>query len=385
MRTARIGDRTVTAIGCGDLSLAIAAARGVDRRDVERAFTVALELGLSVADIHPGEDDAERLAGEVIRTQRKRDSVVAVTTVPLLAGRDTPLERLPPAYIQTRVETALRNSKLDALPLVQLPLRPSWLASKVWLEIEGTAARLIREGKALAWGARLADDDIGLAASPDSASLSDELRALLAVPWLVSLSVPYSLCARDAATLIAAATAPVPLGPEAPPAVSGPAISSLIVSAFDITTPIPARITPTPARRTSPLAIFARHPLAGGALAGTIGPGVKLAQRDDRNALDAPTLDRVALEVARLSPLVRTMPPAARSTEASRALLDRMEKRDHIGAVTLAELALRYVIDRGAIALPRLHRHTLVTDALIAATSDSLPEHAISWIHDANP
>jgi diketogulonate reductase-like aldo/keto reductase len=106
---------------------------------------------------------------------------------------------------------------------------------------------------------------------------------------------------------------------------------------------------------------------------------MKLAQRDDRNAIDAATLDRIALEVARLSPLVRTMPAAARASEASRGLLERMKKRDHVG-VTLAELALRYVIDRGVVALPRLHRHTLVTDALIAASSDPLPEQAIAWM-----
>jgi aryl-alcohol dehydrogenase-like predicted oxidoreductase len=391
VRTVRLGDRTVSTVGCGDLSLDIAAARGVDRRDVERALTVALELGMSIVDIHPGEDDAERLAGDVIRTQRLRDTVIASTTVPLRAGRDTPIERLPPAYLVARVETALRNTKLDALPLVQLPLRPSWLSSKVWLELAGTAARLIREGKVLAWGVRLEDEPVpdreepaGAALDrdeppPEPRDLSDELRALLAIPWFVSLSVPYNLCTRGAEPLIAAATAPVPIGPDAPPA-PAPTPSSLILGAFDLTTPIPKLALPV--RRTSPLAVFARQPLAGGALAGTLGPGAKLTQRDDRNALDATTLDRIALHVARLAPLVRTVPPAARATEPSRTLLERVRKQEHVGAVTIAELALRYVIDHGAIALPRLHRHTVVTDALIAAASDPLPERAISWILD---
>lgn len=413
MRTVRLGERTITAIGCGDLSLAIAASRGVDRRDVERALTIAFELSLSLADIHPGEDDAERLAGDVIRSLRMRDTVVAAITLPLLDGRDTPIDRLPPAYIQARVETALRNTKLDALPLVQLPLRPSWLRSKAWPEIEGTAARLVREGKVLAWGARLDDEDIAhdSAAADDARAeravsgawishdsrdavrrqpdpdepvvppaLSDELHALLAVPWLVSLSVPYSVCARQAELLLAAATAPVPLGPEAPPPPPASLSSSLILSPFEITAPTPTT-SPKPGRRSA-LAVFARQPLAGGTLAGTIGPGVKLSPRDDRNAIDDAALDRIALEVARLSALVRTMPPAATSTEASRGVLERTKKRDHAGAVTLAELALRYVIDRGAVALPRLHRHTLVTDALIAATSEPLPEQANAWILD---
>ncbi|MGE0400043.1 MAG: hypothetical protein AB7T06_25225, partial [Kofleriaceae bacterium] len=227
MRSVRLGDRSVPAVGSGDVSLSIAASRGVDRRDVERALTVALELGLSLVDIHPGEDDAERLAGEVIRSLRMRDSAIAAVTIPLLAGRDTPIERLPPRYIQARVETALRNSKLDALPLAQLPLRPAWLSSKVWLEIEGTAARLVREGKVLAWGARLDDEDIATAARDDDRGdreivgelrsssrdggpgdrevfdtsgsssrdddrgdreVSDALRSLIAVAWFVSLS-----------------------------------------------------------------------------------------------------------------------------------------------------------------------------------------------------
>jgi diketogulonate reductase-like aldo/keto reductase len=79
---------------------------------------------------------------------------------------------------------------------------------------------------------------------------------------------------------------------------------------------------------------------------------------------------------------VRTVPPAARASEASRGVLERAKKRDNAGAVTLAELALRYVIDRGAIALPRLHRHTVVTDALMAATAEPLPEWAIAMILD---
>ncbi len=411
MRSVPLGERTVTSVGCGDLSLAIAASRGIDRRDAERALTVALELGLSLVDVHPGEDDAERLAGDVVRALRLRDSAITAITVPLRGGRDTPIERLPPAYLVARVETALRNTKLDALPLVQLPLRPSWLTSKMWLELEGTAARLIREGKVLAFGARLEPldrsehdepepDDAPVAISgayfsresgaraprereepPTPRELSHELSALIAVPWFVSLSVPFSLCARDVEPLVAAALAPIPLGPEAPPPAPSPPVSSLILSPFDITTPMPT-VTKAPPRRTAPLAVLARQPLAGGALAGTIAPGAKLTQRDDRNAIDHATLERIAIDVARLSTLVRTVPPAARSTEASRGVLERQNKHDRASAVTLAELALRYVIDRGAIAMPRLHRHTVVPDALIAAASDPLPAQVLAFLDE---
>ena len=360
MRTRSIGETTVSAVGAGDVSLAIAASRGVDHREVERALTSALAMGLSLVDVHP-EVDAERLAGEVVRSQRARDHAILTTHVERLAGREGPIEQMPPGYLQERVEAALRSTRLDALPLVLLELRPTWTTSRAWPELVGTAARLVREGKVLAYGASLSDEDAAL-------PLEDHGK-LLAEHWLVALSVAFNACTRTALPLIEAATAAVTYGPEAPPPAPGRA--PMVVSMFDLIAE--TKVSPSrPIRRTVPLAILARQPLAGGALAGHLGPGAKLSPRDDRE-LDPEALERIAVRVARLAALVRTTPPAARASKAARETLEATKRPEQMVAFTLAELALRYVVDRGAIALPRLHRNETIPEALLACAGDPLP------------
>lgn len=332
MRTRRLGSTTVTAIGSGDLCLPTSADRGVPARDVERALHEAIGFGIALFDVAP-DPDSERLAGGAVRAERARDRVVVATRVPVLderpgaPRRDTLPERLPVPYLQHRVEAALRATRLDALPLVQLALRPAWRASPAWPELAGTCARLVREGKVLAWGAWLAEPP----AADDEAA-----PALLAEPWLAAASVVYHLCDRRAEPLLAAA-----------------------------------------AQRE--LCVLARQPLAGGALAGELGPGVRLPPRDDRNELDAQTLERIAVGVARLAALVQRQPPAARSCDAARQAAERaahtrperIEGRDECRDV--AELALRFIIDRACVALPRLHRREHLLPAIAAAAAPPLP------------
>ncbi len=324
MRQHRIGERTVTRVGCGDVRLATAAARGASAREVERAVHSALELGITLIEAAE-EEAAERLCGDAVRALRLRDAVVVACRVPELAPRpgaprrDVLPERLPPAYVQQRIEASLRATRLEALPLVQLPLRAAWRASPAWPELAGACVRLVREGKVLAWGALCAGDT-----GDDSA----ELTELAAEPWLAALSIPYSLCERGAEAVLSSGGGK---------------------------------------------AILARRPLAGGALAGTLGPGVRLALHDDRHSLDEPALERIAVLAARLAPLVEREPPAARSCDAARAVLERGRRPSHVEAFTLAELALRFVIDRGAIALPRLHRAERVAEAISSAAA---PPHS---------
>ena len=329
MRTGRLGDTILSAVGSGDVSLPVSASRGVLARDVEHALHEAVAFGISLLDVAP-DRDSEKLAGEVVRAERARDRVVIATRVPVLpalelrAGaprRDVLHERLPPLYLQEHVETALRATRLDALPLVQLPLNPGWLTSRAWPELVGTCARLIREGKVLAWGALL--DEPG----------DDDAPALIAEPWLAAMSVEFHLCDRRAAPLFAAAN-----------------------------------------QRN--LAILARHPLAGGALAGSFGPGVRLPPRDARNALDPAALERIAVAVASLGALVKHEPPAARSCEAAREAGERArrERPEQIVCDSVAELALRFAIDRAGIALPRLHRPGHVLAAVAAAAAPPLPD-----------
>jgi aryl-alcohol dehydrogenase-like predicted oxidoreductase len=224
--------------------------------------------------------------------------------------------------LTTQIEASLRATRLEALPLVQLqtPLPPSELC-----------ARLVREGKVLQWGLSADAPPEPPPAAPPPASLlvtpydipaaAPSPSKITFEPWLASLALPFSLCDRRADALLA----------------------------------------------DPPLPILARQPLAGGALAGVLGPGMKLALHDDRLAIDAATLERIALTLARLSPFVRDVPPAAL------AYLDRAPRRTRDPeATTIAELALRYALDRGAIALPRIHRADHVADAIAAASAAPL-------------
>lgn len=306
------------------MRLATAADRGLDARDVERAVHHALELGARLVDVGD-EADAEKLCGAAIRALRLRDATVLATRVPAVAPRPVnpaaprrdPLpERLPLAYVQQRVEDSLRATRLEVLPLVQLSLDPAWRASRAWPELVGACARLVDEGKVVHWAAAI--DDVAGAATAGE---------LAAETWLAAVALPYSLCERTAE----------------------PALDALAKTH----------------------AILARRPLGGGALGGDLGPGAVLTQRDDRE-LDLAALERYAIAAALLAPLVSHPPPAARSTAAARERVDRATRPDHVEAATAGELALRFVIDRGAIALPRLHRHAHVLPAIAAASAPPL-------------
>jgi aryl-alcohol dehydrogenase-like predicted oxidoreductase len=352
VRTRRLGPATVSAIGCGDLCLATSASRGVPARDLEHAVEEAIGFGITIFDV-AADPDSEKLAGDAVRAQRARDRAVVATRVRLLAerpgppGRDALPERLPAPYVQDRIEASLRATRLDALPLAQLPLRPAWVGSRAWPELVGTCARLVREGKVLAWGALLddpADGGTGGGANGGTDNATNDATnqaaaGLVAEPWLAAVSVVYQLCDRRAEAVLAAAA-----GRE--------------------------------------LAVLARHPLAGGALAGTLGPGVRLPPRDDRHGLPAATLERIAVGIARLSALVKHAPPAARSSDAARQTADLAlrDRPEHLECADVAELALRFVIDRAGVALPRLHRRDHLLAGVAAAGAPPLSADLLARI-----
>src|SRR5438128_1135692 len=124
---------TVAAVGAGDVSLARAAARGVDVGEVERALHEAIAAGVQLIDVA---EDAEPLVGDAVRALRVRDRVIVATRAPLRG-------------LQQRVEASLRATRLDVLPLVQLPVRAADVASRTWPELRGACERLVREGKVL--------------------------------------------------------------------------------------------------------------------------------------------------------------------------------------------------------------------------------------------
>jgi aryl-alcohol dehydrogenase-like predicted oxidoreductase len=344
-----LAGRSVAAVGLGDVSFARATARNHDIADVVRRVHDALELSIDVIDV-AAEPDALRAVGDAIRTLRARDRAVAITTVRLPDLRAI-------AFVEEQIEANLRASKLDALPLVQLPVRAAHLARLEWPELLFALERIAREGKVVAWGIVVDRDDVGEArdagdeppeppqdplglagftttssglfvpsvAPPASAAKPvDKLAHPLALPLAASLAIDFSLCDRTFEPVLAA---------------------------------------------RSSHAIFAHRPLAGGALAGRLGPGAVLAVRDDRRGADA---DAIAVAVAKLARLVRNPPAAARSTEAARAITETAKRPDHVECATLAELALRFAIDHGAIALPRIVRRDDLMEAIVAGSAPPL-------------
>jgi aryl-alcohol dehydrogenase-like predicted oxidoreductase len=304
MRIARVGV---------SVELARSAARGVDVGEVERALREAIDQRIDLIDAGA---DAERLVGDVVRAARVRDDAIVACSI-------APTPRVPdPRHVQACVETSLRATRLDALPLCQLAVRAAWRTSSAWVELRGTCERLVREGKVLRWGA-----------------IVDELVEL--DDWLATASVAYNACEREAEPTIAAATAR-------------------------------GRV------------VLARRPLAGGALAGELGPGVKLARTDDRRAID---LERVAAGIARLAAFVRDVPVAARSCDPAREALERAlrERREPLECATVAELALRFAIAGGAIPLVRLHRREHVARVVAAGDAPPLSAELVRRVREQIP
>jgi aryl-alcohol dehydrogenase-like predicted oxidoreductase len=157
-------------------------------------------------------------------------------------------------------------------------------------------------------------------------------------PWLATLAVEVSMCRGDAFALLAAAAGKKP--------------------------------------------VLALHPLEGGALAGTLGPGASLAPLDDRRALTPAQLEAIAVGVAKLSSRVKREPPTARASAAARTITDSAQRPPNVMVTTLAELALRYVIDRGAVAMPRIHTGEALGELIACGNSEPLPKALIAKIDE---
>lgn len=315
MQRRRLGStgREVLVVGFGGKGLT-GARRGLEPADVQRAVAAAIDAGCELVDV-PAPGEPERLVGHELRALRARDRVVIATTVGG-PGRRPPLA----AQVQRAVEDSLRALRLDAIPLVQLAgWDDAWLDDRTWPELRGTLARLVHDGKALAWGAIAPDDTAPL--------------RVIAEPWLAALQIRYSLFDRHAETAL------------------------------------------LPAAQKAGVGVIAREPLAGGGLAGDLGPSTVWLPGDERATWPIDRWRELVPELALLAAFTRTTPPAARSTEAGRALLDGMIRGGDLEQATVAELALRFAIDHPAItaAIPgaRTPAHALAN--LEAADGRPLP------------
>ena len=303
---ARAG-REVSAIGVGTRGLHTRR----DPTDARRALALALDLGCTLVDVAPAWHGSQGLVGELVRELRLRDRVVVTSLIEPLTPPPRPVAAgaliiprsaaalasvLPPPYVQRTVEDSLRALRLEALPLALVGgWRDGWLDDRAWPELRGTLDRLVREGKVLAWGVAARDDGAG-----------DAVR-VCAEPWLAAVQVRRSLVDRSADEALA------------------------------------------PAAAAAGVAVIAREPLAGGVLAGQLGPGVRFPSGDERNRWPAERVAAIVPDLARLAGFVTHTPPAAGATDAGRAVLDGLRRGDDVEIPTVAELALRYAIDPPAI------------------------------------
>jgi aryl-alcohol dehydrogenase-like predicted oxidoreductase len=330
VRTRELAGRSIVSVGLGDVSFKLASKRHRDPAEALRRVHEALEASIDLIDVAP-EEDTERAVADAVRALRVRDRAIIATRLPELTEmpggaptRDRMLERLPLRYVIERVDAVLRNTKLDALPLVQLPMRAKWRTSTAWAELVGTCERLVRDGKVLRWGA--------IASEPEIAEES----------WLASIAISFSLCERGAVPLLLACA-------------------------------------------NKPVAVLARYPLAGGALAGTLGPGVNFAPNDDRRELLPEQLEAIAVGVAKLASRVKVEPISARSCDAASAIMETSKRPPFVVATTIAELALRYAIDRGTIPLPRVHKPDDLMELVLCAAAERLPDPLIAKIDELFP
>ncbi len=327
MRTRDLAGQAIASVGIGDVSFVRSTRRGRDPGELIKRVHDALEANVDLIDVAP-ERDAERMVADAVRALRVRDRAIIATRISELAQlpsgaptRDLMLERLPVRYIIDQVEAVLRGTKLDALPLVQLPLYAKWQSSTAWPELVGTCAQLVREGKVRRWG--------GIVHEAELATES----------WLATLAIEFALCERAAVGVLAAAKVPV----------------------------------------------LARHPLAGGGLAGTLGPGISFSRLDDRRALSPEQLEAIAVGVAKLAARVKKPPIAATSCDAARAIYETTPRPPNVVVTTMAELALRYAIDRGTIPLPRVHNAIDIFELVMCASADPLPAALIAKIDELFP
>ena len=324
MQRRRLGstERDVCVIGLGGKGLT-GARRGLEPADVQRAVAAAIEVGSELIDI-PGRGEPERMVGAEVRALRARDRVV-VATVAGAAGRKPP----PAARIQREVEDSLRALRLDVIPLVQLAAwSDDWLEDSSWPELRGMLARLIHDGKVMAWGVIVPDAEIPL--------------RVVHEPWLATLQLRYSLFDRRAEEQM------------------------------------------LPAALAAKVGVIVREPLAQGALAGAIAPGSGWLPGDERVAWTPDQLAVLPEELARLAALVRNTPPAAGASEGGRELLGGVKRGPDLEQATVAELALRFAIDHPAItaAIPGARTLAHVVANIACADGRPLPARVRAALDD---
>ncbi|MEZ4404133.1 MAG: aldo/keto reductase [Kofleriaceae bacterium] len=281
LRTLGASGLSVTALGLGTRGHR-AGLRDTEPGDVDRAIRGAIDGGCRLIDCGAAWGESERVVGAAVRDRRAADATVVTTHVTIAGGLG-----LAPAPVERAVEASLRATRLEVLPLVWLDgWRDQWLVDPRWAELADTLARLIRAGKALAWGAGV--DDPG------------EAVGVVGAGVIAAVAAPFSLIDRRAAAAL------------------------------------------VPAAQAAGVAVVARAPLGGDVLAGELGPGVRFRHDDERGRYLPPALLAASVTVAGLARFTRHVPPAAAASEPGRARLDGLRRHPEVVHATVAELAVAY-------------------------------------------
>jgi aryl-alcohol dehydrogenase-like predicted oxidoreductase len=100
---------------------------------------------------------------------------------------------------------------------------------------------------------------------------------------------------------------------------------------------------------------------------------VRFPPEDERRSWTDERLASIVPELARLAALVTHTPPAAASTVEGRSLLEQMKRADDLACPTVAELALRYVIDTPGITAATTGVRTIAHLAAALGAGDGTP------------
>lgn len=347
------------------------AASGLYRRpdvtppEVARAIGLALDLGVDILDTSTVLGSAEELCGQTLRELGAWERVMLTARVPaatphavhkdLLADDDEggegevfadPLPKLwPLPHLEERLERSLRATKLPVIPLALLEgWRDSWLRSPAWPELVGAMVQMQRKGKVLRWGLALP-----FASIPHTAKVLDE-------PMISAVAAPYCLWSAAAERLAAAA-----------------------------------------AERQ--IAFLAQLVMGQGGLSGEIVATAEFPPGDARGEIFSSEPGRVELSrrVAELAAFTKSVPAAARSSDAARGVLEEVrrkqqhERKEHgheaadRGAPecqTLAELAVRFPLSdpHVASAVVGMSSRAHVRQNAEAAALGPLPPHALDAV-----
>lgn len=177
MKTRKLGNIEVSAIGLGAMGFSHGYGPGPDRDEAIRLIRYAFDQGCTHFDTAEGygAGDNERLVGEALRPIR--DKVVIATKFFIAESTtDNPAEQ----HIRTKLEASLKRIGVDHVELYyQHRVSPDIPVE----EIAGIMGKLIDEGKILGWG--------------QSQATEHQLRRAHAVTPLSAIQSEYSMMERS--------------------------------------------------------------------------------------------------------------------------------------------------------------------------------------------